>query len=231
MKSVFIYVQHLLGTGHLRRMEALADALAGRGLAVTLVSGGVDPPQCRSAKVTTVMLPAIKTDAGFSGLFQADGAVVTAAFKDRRKRRLLELFAAAPWHALLVEMYPFGRRRLRFELLPLLAAAGRRKQAGPPITVCSSVRDLLQGGRSAARNREICELVETYFDYVLVHSDRARIPFDLSFPLAARIQARIVHTGYVTRAFAPAAAPSRRRRKPECCPGGGLARRPGQRLG
>ena len=37
---VFLYVQHLLGIGHLRRAATLARALAAAGFDVLLVSGG-----------------------------------------------------------------------------------------------------------------------------------------------------------------------------------------------
>ena len=39
---VLFWVQHLLGTGHLRRALTVSAAMAERGLAVTLASGG--PP-------------------------------------------------------------------------------------------------------------------------------------------------------------------------------------------
>ena len=41
MASVMIYVQHLLGIGHLMRARLIAEALADVGFEVTLVSGGM----------------------------------------------------------------------------------------------------------------------------------------------------------------------------------------------
>ena len=38
----FLYVQHLLGVGHLKRMALIARALREQGDEVMLVSGGVD---------------------------------------------------------------------------------------------------------------------------------------------------------------------------------------------
>ena len=41
---VLLYVQHLLGIGHLRRAAAIARALAGGGFDVAFVSGGEGVP-------------------------------------------------------------------------------------------------------------------------------------------------------------------------------------------
>ena len=41
---VLFYVQHLLGIGHLKRAEILAEAMAAAGLDVTVAYGG-RPPQ------------------------------------------------------------------------------------------------------------------------------------------------------------------------------------------
>ena len=41
---VLVYVQHLLGIGHLKRAATLARALAAQGMQVTLTSGGPAVP-------------------------------------------------------------------------------------------------------------------------------------------------------------------------------------------
>ena len=41
---VLLYVQHLLGIGHLKRAMTLARALAAEGLEVTVASGGFEVP-------------------------------------------------------------------------------------------------------------------------------------------------------------------------------------------
>ncbi|MGR3913189.1 MAG: hypothetical protein OD918_01455 [Gammaproteobacteria bacterium] len=41
---IHVYVQHLLGGGHLVRMQTLAAALARGGHRVTLISGGLPSP-------------------------------------------------------------------------------------------------------------------------------------------------------------------------------------------
>jgi predicted glycosyltransferase len=97
-------------------------------------------------------------------------------------------------HVLVLELFPFGRRQMRFELLPLLEAA--RAAAHPPAVVCS-VRDILGGQKSPERQEETIGIVGRLLDHVLVHSDPSVIAFERTFPLAGRIADRIHYTGYV----------------------------------
>jgi predicted glycosyltransferase len=114
---------------------------------------------------------------------------------------LLGAWGAADPDVLVLELFPFGRRQMRFELLPLLDAASRA--ARRQVIVCS-VRDVLGAQKSTQRQDETVNLVERYFDRVLVHGDPDAIPFERSFPLAGRIAGRIEYTGYVVDEAKPA---------------------------
>jgi predicted glycosyltransferase len=84
---------------------------------------------------------------------------------------------------------------MRFELLPLLEAAGNSVRR--PVIV-SSVRDVLGSARrDAAREDEMLALFERHFDHLLVHGDPAFIAFERTFRHAARISGRLHYTGYV----------------------------------
>ena len=98
---------------------------------------------------------------------------------------------------LLIELFPFGRRQMRFELLPLLDAAAERQR---PLVVCS-VRDLLQP--NPAREDETLERFERYFDRLLVHGDPRVARFERSFGKAARIAGKLHYTGYVVEEMPP----------------------------
>jgi predicted glycosyltransferase len=100
----------------------------------------------------------------------------------------------------MLELYPFGRRQMRFELMPLLDAAIASPER--PVIV-SSVRDILVAAPKPERNAEMVEQVEKYFDHVLVHGDPGLIPFDRTFPLAQRIADRLHPTGYVVDCVTP----------------------------
>jgi predicted glycosyltransferase len=193
-----VYVQHLLGIGHLKRAATLARALAADGMQVTLASGGAVVPGMTVDKVNFVQLPpASAADLSFKVLLDEAGHPVDDAWKRRRSAALLDAWRAADAQVLVIELFPFGRRQMRFELLPLLelAASGPRR----PVIACS-VRDILGGTKSAERQQESLDLVQRYFDGVLVHGDPAVIGFERTFPPAARIAEKLHYTGYLVDA-------------------------------
>lgn len=209
---VLIHVQHLLGIGHLQRAAAIAGALRESGAEVVLATGGVAVPQVEAALerrgVEIVRLAVARSaDSSFSALVDESGKVVDDAWKARRRDAVLALFATTKPDVLVTEMYPFGRRPFRFELLPLLEAARARPQR--PL-IAGSVRDILVTKQKPGRAEEMAETARRFYDLVLVHSDPELIPFEASFPCAARIQDLIRYTGYVTEAKLQATDADRR---------------------
>ena len=193
--TVLFYVQHLLGIGHVKRAVTLARAMRDEGLEVVLVSGGEDVPVIDSGGVTFVQLPSVRAaDKSFKVLLDESGTPVDDGWKARRRDLLLGLFQRTCPRVLILELFPFGRRQLRFELIPLLDAA---RAARPRPAIVSSVRDILVEKAKPQRNDEMVTLATTYFDAVLVHGDPALIPFDATFPLAAELKERLHYTGYV----------------------------------
>ncbi|HYR33768.1 MAG TPA: glycosyltransferase [Burkholderiales bacterium] len=187
--KVFFYVQHLLGIGHLKRAAVLARALAVSGFDVTLVSGGA-PVQ--GIDVDLQLPPASAADSSFKTLLDQAGQPIDGAWKRDRAGALLDAWRASRAEVLLVELFPFGRRQMRFELLPLLEDATRL--AGRPLIVCS-VRDLIQS--RPEREEETVALATRFFDRILVHGDPRLAPFERSFGAAPRLEHRLHYTGYV----------------------------------
>ena len=193
--GVLIYVQHLLGIGHLKRAATLARACAEAGLEVTLVSGGRAVPGLDSGAARVLQLPPARTaDESFRTLLDDSGTPVDAAWEARRRELLLASFAAARPNVLVLEMFPFGRRRLAFELMPLIEAAAATR---PAVSIVCSVRDILVRKQKPGRDEHTAELIETWFDHVLVHGDPELVRLDRTFPLAPRIAGRIHYTGYL----------------------------------
>lgn len=189
----FLYVQHLLGIGHLKRMALVARALRDAGAEVTLASGGAP---VRGVAVDVQLPPASAADPGFRTLVDAEGRPVSDEWKRRRAGLLLDAWRrfhdAGPAGALLIELFPFGRRQMRFELLPLLEDA--RRVARRPLVVCS-VRDLLQP--RPAREEETLALFGRFFDRLLVHGDPRLAGLERTFGAAARLAGKLHYTGYV----------------------------------
>lgn len=190
---VFLWVQHLLGIGHLMRAAHIARHLAAKGWQVDLASGGppVDNLDLGAARLHQLS-PLKAADAAFSGLVDAEGKPLEDALKRARREQLLRAFVLADPDILIVEHYPFGRRQLRFELDYLLGAA-QHISARPMIL--SSVRDILVE-RKPEREEETLAAIAR-FDAVLVHGDPALVPFEASFDATGRIKGKLVYTGYI----------------------------------
>lgn len=191
-RRVLFHVQHLLGIGHLRRTASLAKACAEHGLEVTLASGGAAIDHLDTGNAALVQLPSLRAaDAGFTRLLDDRGNEIDDEWRAARRASCLDLFARVRPHVLVTETFPFGRRQLAFELLPLLAAAG----AAGTVTV-SSVRDVLTT-RKAARTREAAAWADSHFDHVMIHGDPDFIAFHESYPAATDIAGKLEYTGYV----------------------------------
>ncbi|MCB2103045.1 MAG: glycosyltransferase [Rhodobacterales bacterium] len=196
-RRVLFYVQHLLGIGHMKRAAAVARALAARDdLRVDLVVGGPQVPSLDFGRATVHRLPPVQAaDAAFSALVDAaTGAPLDDALKARRRDRLLALFRDLVPDVVITEMFPFGRRQFRFELLPLLEAARARS---PRPVILSSVRDVLVTKDKPGRTEEMLGWAQAFYDRVLVHGDPKVIAFDETFPAARACAGLLAYTGYV----------------------------------
>lgn len=191
--KVMFYVQHLLGIGHLARASRIAEAMAARGMDVTMVTGGLPVPGFPAPGIPNLTLPPIVAAEGFSGLNDQHGQPIDDAFRARRRDALLAAFDQLAPDALLIEAFPFGRRQVRFELKPLLEAARARH---PRPLIASSVRDILQANRKPGRDQETVAALAD-FDAVLMHGDPSFARIEESFPLAGQIADKVHYTGLV----------------------------------
>ena len=200
---VMLWVQHLVGIGHQRRLSAIARALAERGADVVFANGGAREPDVDPRRITVVALPAARAaDASYRTLVDEDGRAVDDAWRAARRDLLLGAFAEHAPHVLVTETYPFGRRMLRFELEPLVE---RARAVG--CRVVSSIRDVLQPPSKRSRARDAVDRVLACYEAILVHGDPAFIRLEASFPEAGRIRERIRYTGYVVAGEGPSAPP------------------------
>jgi predicted glycosyltransferase len=226
--TVFIHVQHLLGIGHLKRAMAIATALRARGARVVVASGGepvpaVEEPAARVGVEIERLAAARTADVNFSAVLDAAGRPIDQAWKESRRDALLRLLHHVKPDAVVTEMFPFGRRPFRFELLPLLEAA---RAATPRPVIAASVRDILVGKSRPGRAEEIAAQAQTIYDLVLVHGDPQLIRFEDSFPAAAVIADLLRYTGYVTEATIIAGVGDRSRGEVLVSAGGGAVGAP-----
>lgn len=201
---VLFYVQHLLGIGHLARASRIARALIADGFAVTLVTGGMPVAGFPGPGIPQIELPAIAvSDGAFSGLIDAHGTPVDQAFETHRTALLLAAYHTLKPDIVITEAFPFGRRQVRFELLPLIAAINATT---PRPRLIASLRDILQRRAKLGRDAETVALVNADYDLILVHGDQNFAAFADSFPLAHQITKPVTHTGLVCGAKAPPSA-------------------------
>lgn len=190
-----IYVQHLLGIGHYRRASLLASALAKHRFEVTLVSGGMPVADLSLPGVNLYQLPPVRSlDSSFGRLVDEGNNAINEKWKLHRCNQLLALFERLSPDILITETFPFGRRMMRFELIPLLKAA--RQHPEPPLIV-ASIRDILQPKSKKGRDEEIRELIDEYYDRILIHGDENIARLADTFSLASEIAYKTFYTGYI----------------------------------
>src|SRR5262249_6854413 len=113
----------------------------------------------------------------------------------RRKEALLAAFDRFAPDVLLIELFPFGRWKFNFELLPLL---DRARDARPHIKIVCSLRDILVRRPDQARyEAEVCALINRYFDLLLIHADPRLQRLEETFGSVAGLDCAIRYTGYV----------------------------------
>ena len=193
--NIFLYVQNLLGIGHLRRAAAISRALAEIGLEVNFVSGGIPIPNLNVGRAKFHQLPPVRSlDRNFKVLVDETGREIDDSWRQNRCSKLLNLFEETKPSMILTELFPFGRRQFRFELIPLLDRAQESKWKPK---IIASMRDILVTKSRHDRNMEISRTLTAYYDKVLVHGDKQIITLEETFPLSQEITHLVEYTGYV----------------------------------
>ena len=199
--NVLVYVQHLRGIGHLRRINHIIEKVLLISRAeITIVCGGkpfrndIVPRK----RVRIVRLPYVySADQHASVLVTASGAPIKSnhEFKAMRRQQLLNVLREREFDVVLIEMYPFGRRAFKFELKPFLNHL--HSLSVRPAILCS-VRDVLVHTNHPTKHDDIADVATEYFDRILVHSDPNVIPFSNTFTQYDRIRHMVSYTGFVT---------------------------------
>lgn len=198
--KVMIVVTHLLGTGHLSRALTLARAFQAAGDEVLIASGGFAAPQLNTDGVELVQLPPLRADGtNFTQLLDISGGHADEAYHQQRQTLLCATLERAKPDVLITELYPFGRRSLRHEFLALLKAA---KALGQTPKILASIRDILAPPSKPEKAEKADQVIASFYDGVLVHSDPQATKLELSWPVSDILSPKLHYTGFV----APAAA-------------------------
>lgn len=224
MKPVLLlYCQHSVGIGHLMRSLSIAEAL-GRTFRVVFLNGGVFPPGVPAPRNMEIIdLPPLGLES--RQLVSRSGEEDVERVKALRRAMVLGTFDRVRPAVVLVELFPFGRKKFAFELLPLLKRA--RRAPSPRPRVWCSVRDILVAARPDQQHHDDRArwLCDRYFDGVLVHADPLLAEFSESFRPSRPMAVPVHYTGFVTRGE-PAAPVTVRGDHVLVSAGGGLAGAP-----
>ena len=220
--AILFYCQHVLGMGHLVRSMALARALAARFRVVFLNGGRVPRGLPRPAGVEFVDLPPLGFDAT-ERLVSRDSRRPLEDAQRERRETILRTFHRVQPRAVVVELFPFGRKQFAAELLPLFDAA-RAAGAHRPLLL-SSLRDILTTGHrdQVGHDERACTLANRYLDAILVHADPHFARLEDSFHPEQDLRVPVFYTGFVVPPGTARRVGPCRTRRLIVSAGGGLA--------
>ncbi|MCQ8118591.1 glycosyltransferase family protein [Methylomonas rosea] len=203
-RKILFYCQSLVGLGHLtssllviRELSTYAD--------VDLIHGGQGLQQMPELPgFRHLRLPTILIDSATDELYAPDSdKPIEVVWAERVAA--IEQFVDWPYDAVIVEFFPFGRRRLKREILGLFATVRQRCGAVP---IFCFVREILVPAPLDAEQRMV-KLVLEHIHTVFVRGDPDIVRFEETFSLTAEIAERLVYVGYVSPP-PPASWPIRR---------------------
>ena len=219
--GLLVYCQHSVGIGHLTRSFAIAAALASR-FRVTFLNGGPMPDGIAApAGVEVIDLPPLGMTTDGHALVARDGIADVDEARHRRRAAILQAFERVQPSVLLVELFPFGRKKFAFELLPLLKHVRARH---PATVVVSSLRDILVASRRDQQHHDdraewICR---RHFDAVLVHADAQLARLEETFRPRRALSTPVHYTGLVVPAMRDTPVPRWPERPILVSAGGGI---------
>jgi predicted glycosyltransferase len=194
MKKILFYCQYLTGMGHLVRSRELLCELV-KKFQVCFINGGPPIENFRlPEQLEVVSLPPLWIEGG--KLTVTDNFSDLETVKNLRKQTLIDLFNSYQSDCLITEFFPFGRHKLLFELEPLL---DHIQLVAPQTKIVCSVRDIVGRSDLAQEEEKICQLINTYFDLILLHSNPNLQTLEESFSRTYELECALRYTGFVAQ--------------------------------
>jgi predicted glycosyltransferase len=202
-KKILFFCQNLLGLGHLARTSEILLHLRGHAEVCVVFGGelveGLPAPAARSF----VPLPALRRENGELKVVGSD--MTLAEVMDARRDRLLSVWRQFDPDVVVIEGYPFAKKALAFELIPLLKEISSRESR--PAVFCS-IRDVVLAKdrellKSRDKEKAIWKVMNKYYDGLLVHSTSGVLSLKERFTHIERLNCPVHYTGYVVQSFPP----------------------------
>lgn len=192
-KRILYYCQSLVGIGHLTCSLRIIRELLGHA-EVDLIQGGLGTgASLVHPKFRNLRLPTLLHDHDTGGFIDPDEERDTEEVWNARRDATTE-FLRWPYHAIVVEFYPFGRRRFKDEIQGLFRTV--REHCGV-VPIFTSVREVLIP-RAIEKERRMVESVKKHIHTVFIRGDPDIVRFDETFSLAHEIEDRLCYTGYIS---------------------------------
>jgi predicted glycosyltransferase len=200
---ILYYCQSLVGAGHLTCSLRVIEALLPH-CDVDLIYGGLDAalpgpqPGFASLRLRTLL-----HDEDSGAFFCPDapedpdapaGQTIEMIWSERALQ--IQAFLRPPYQGVVLEFYPFGRRRFKSEIMALLHTV---QAASGPVPVFTSVREVLVP-RALDNEQRMLASVKKHIHTVFVRGDPELIRFDETFSLAPQLGQQLVYTGYIAPA-------------------------------
>lgn len=192
-KRILYYCQSLVGIGHLTcSLRIIRELLA--HAEVDLIQGGLGSgASLVHPKFRNLRLPTLLHDHDTGGFIDPDEERDTEEVWNARRDATTE-FLRWPYHAIVVEFYPFGRRRFKDEIQGLFRTV--RENCGA-VPIFTSVREVLIP-RAIEKERRMVESVKKHIHTVFIRGDPDIVRFDETFSLTHEIEDRLCYTGYIS---------------------------------
>jgi predicted glycosyltransferase len=193
--KLLIHCQYVYGIGHLVRTLELARGLS-EHFEVSVISGGEPVKNYEIPKtINFIQLPAIYKEEDSPFLTPINKSTsIEQCFKDRKKIINFNIEQIKP-EILITEHFPFG---LLFEN-EVIDLMNEVKKHNNNVKIVSSVRDIIDSSNGGKRDGYICEIINKWFDLILVHGDLKFTGLSHSFSKINEIKVKIIHTGYIVR--------------------------------
>ncbi len=193
--AVLFYCHHSVGLGHLVRSVAVAQSLAERFRVVVCSGGPIPDGFAAPPGVELVALSPVGADPS-GRLSSLDPLLTLDHAWSARRALLLAVARALQPAAVIVELFPFGRRKFAAEIVALIDEV---RSHARPVPVLCSVRDILvTGHRDKQRHDdETAQRLNRYFDAVIVHADPAFVRLDETFSPRLAVAPPVRYSGFV----------------------------------
>lgn len=189
---ILFYCQSLQGIGHLTAsLQVIKELLQHSD--VDLIYGGHDISiSLEHPGFRMIRLPTLLIDNSNGELYDPSGRLSSDELWPIRRDNI-ESFLQDPYHAVIVEFFPFGRRRLKNEIHQLFKTI---KERNGPVPIFSFVREVLVPESPESEERMV-KSVNDYIHTVFIRGDPDVIRFDDTFSLSHKISDKLFYTGYL----------------------------------